>query len=139
MSKRRFVDTSILIGLYNEGLFEEKFLELNQRGQLLFSVVTINEFVRGARDKTSKEIVKSFLEIVGDNLITPTEEEWMECGTLSEHLLKGKRKSKQEVLLLQNDILIALGAKEAEAVLVTADKKDFILLKELVPVSVEFW
>ena len=139
MGEKHLVDTSILIPFYNRGFFEEKILEISGRGEVLFSAVSINEFVRGAHDRVSKRIVREFLDIASSGTVTPTAEQWIECGLLSEKILKGKRRSKEGVLLLQNDILIALGARDADAVLVTADVHDFSLIREFMNVSIDFW
>lgn len=139
MGQGALVDTSILIPLYNEGRYEEDFLELNRTTLVLFSTVSINEFLRGAHDKTSRQIVDSFLEIVRDQLITPTEEHWVECGYTAERLLKGKRRSKEAVVLLQNDILISLASRDSGAMLMTNDKKDFQLIEKYIKVSVDYW
>lgn len=139
MDKRVLVDTSVLISFYNKGLFDEQLRGLNQSCELFFSAVTINEFIRGAHNKDSKDIVQSFMEIVSDQIVTPTEAQWIECGSVSEQILKGKKRSKEGVLLLQNDILIGLNARDAKAQLVTSDHADFKILKDFIKMSVDFW
>ena len=101
--------------------------------------MTLNEFIRGAHDKISQEIAKSFFILVQGKIVTPSESQWMECAQISERLLKRKQRSKLEVLLLQNDILIALGARDAPGRLITADKKDFKIIAGLVDVEIEYW
>lgn len=139
MASRALVDTSILISLYNKGSFTDRFLDLNRRFDIIFSVVAINEFIRGSHDPVSKNIVKDFLDIVEGGLVVPTLDHWIECGRISEALLKGRRRSKESVLLLQNDILIGLCARERDATLMTCDRKDFEILKDLIRIPVEFW
>lgn len=139
MAEKALVDTNIWIDLFNRKRFQDRFLNLNRQSRVLVSVVTVNELLRGCHEATSLSIVEDFLKIVGDQLITPTEPEWLECARISERLLKGKKKTKQDVLLLQNDALIALAARNAGATLVTSDLKDFKLLKDFVRVSVDFW
>jgi len=139
MAERVLVDTSILIGLLNEKKWEDDFLALNQRARILLSVVTANKLLRGAHDPLSRKIVDGLLDIFGDRFVTPSESHWMECARISEKLLRESRRSKENVLLLQNDLLIALGARDAGATLVTNDKRDFGLLKPYVKVPIEFW
>lgn len=139
MDEKAVVDTNILIALYNESRFESDFRELNLRCRILFSVVTVNELIRGALDKTSQGIVESLLEIKRGEFLTPSERQWLECARISEKILQDKRRSKEGILLLQNDLLIALSARDSDALLVTCDKKDFTLLKNYVKVPVEFW
>lgn len=139
MSKFILVDTSILISFYNFGRFSNELLNLNQTSQVIFSVVTINEFIRGAHSRVAKNIVSEFLQIVETNLVTPTQNQWIECGVLSEKILNNKKRSKESIVLLQNDILIALNAHYLKATLITSDKKDFELIRNFVPLQVEFW
>lgn len=139
MSKSALIDTGILIGLYNRGRFKDDYLRLLESRRIFFSSVTINEFIRGAHDAASKNLVNDFLEIVGNDLVTPTAEQWLECGRISETILKRKKRPKEAVVLLQNDILIALSARDMKAVLVTADKKDFAFIETVLPVAVEYW
>lgn len=133
------LDTSVLIPLYNQGRFRDKVFELSSVRRLFFSVVAINEFVRGAHDPVSKNIVASFLDIAKQSLTTPTEEQWIECGHVSERILKRQTKSKERIMLLQNDILIALGARDMDATLITSDRKDFEVLQEFMRVDIDFW
>ncbi|MBI4411294.1 MAG: PIN domain-containing protein [Deltaproteobacteria bacterium] len=139
MAEGVLFDTSILIPLYNENRYRERVLDLGGRTRLFFSVVAINEFIRGAHDRRSQNLVRSFLDTVKENLISPTERQWIECGSVSERILKRERRSKEKVILLQNDILIAIGARDADAILVTADRNDFTILKEFIDVAVDFW
>ncbi len=139
MGDRVLVDTSVLIPLFNEGKFQDRILELNANFQLFVSIVTANELLRGAHDAVSKNIVEEFLEILQGRLVTPAEKHWIECATLSERLLKEKRRSKQNILLMQNDLLIAIGARETGARLVTSDRKDFALIQPYVRGPIEFW
>lgn len=107
-------------------------------GQVLFSVVTINELIRGAHDDTSRNTMNDFIKAGREALLTPSEGQWIECARISESILRGKKRTKEGVLLLQNDILIALTARGAEATLVTCDL-DFKILKDWIKVPVDFW
>ncbi|MBI2982158.1 MAG: PIN domain-containing protein [Deltaproteobacteria bacterium] len=139
MAKRVLIDTSILIPLYNERRFEGRYQELNLGSEILFSVVTTNELIRGAHDDLSCRLVREFLEVEQPCFVTPSEDQWLQCARISEVILQDKKRSKEGVLLLQNDILIALGARDIGATLVTCDKKDFNLLKPYIRVPIEFW
>jgi predicted nucleic acid-binding protein len=138
MSRKTLLDTSVLIAFYNKGLFEGRLLSLVQTSQIFISAVTANEFVRGAHDPVSFEIAQSFVELMRGQIVTPTEAHWLECAHVSERLLRAKKRSQQDVLLLQNDILIALGARDLGATLVTQDS-DFKILKDLIKMSLNSW
>lgn len=139
MTERTVIDTNILIAMYNEGKFREKFLQLNQISKVLVSVVTVNELLRGCHDKQSLGIVDEFLGIFESQFLVPSQESWIECARISERILRSRKRTKGSVLLLQNDILIALNARDAKAVLITADKKDFGLLRDFMEVQIVFW
>lgn len=139
MSKKYLVDTNILIAFYNSGKHADNLFALNKTSQLFFSAVSINEFVRGAHDAVSKSIIADFLNIAKNNLITPSLSNWLDCGRISETLLKKERRSKINIVLLQNDILIALTAKEYQQTLITADTKDFKLISQFVDFKAEYW
>lgn len=139
MADKLLVDTSVLIAVYNRQQFLDILLERNDSKSLLFSVVTVNELIRGAHHPLSKEIAEDFLRQVHGRLITPSEGQWLECARISESILGGGRRSKEGVLLLQNDILIALGARDAAATLATCDRKDFGLLKGYIRLPIEYW
>lgn len=137
--KNSLVDTSILIPFYNQGSYKELLFKLQSAHQLFFSAVTINEFGRGAHDPVSKNIVSDLLAIMGSHIVVPSLNHWIECGEISEKILKKEKKSKEKILLLQNDILIGLGARDIAAKLITADKKDFSLLEKHLKVPIDFW
>lgn len=137
--KKALVDTSVLIPFYNRGYFKDPLLKLQNEYSLFFSAVTINEFSRGAHDPVSKNIVRDLLGIMGSNIVIPSLNHWIECGEISEQILKKTRRTKEKIFILQNDILIGLGARDIKAKLITADKKDFSLLEEYLKVPIDFW
>lgn len=139
MSKKVLVDTSVLIPFYNSGKFADRLLPYSVHTLIHFCSVSINEFIRGAHNAASKEIVEELLQIAGKNLLNPTVKHWLECGKVSEKILKQKKRSKTNVMLLQNDILIALCTRDEGFTLITADKTDFKLIQNHLDVLVEYW
>lgn len=139
MGKKVLLDTSILIPFYNQGRFSDKLLAYTANALISFCSVSINEFIRGAHNSTSKEIISGLLEIAGNSTVNPSLKQWIECGKISEKILKQKRRNKNNVLLLQNDILIALCTRDENLILVTADQADFRLIQNYVDVSIEYW
>ncbi len=132
-------DTSVLISLINEKKFESQFLEWIEKSSVFVSIVTANELLRGCHDGVSRRIVREFLKVLDDRVVTPTRDHWMECAEISEQLLREQKRTKLNVLLMQNDLLIALAARQLGARLVTSDRKDFMILKGYVKVSIDFW
>lgn len=139
MADSYLIDTSILISLYNHGRHQEKIEIISQKYSVYFCSVTANELLRGAHDARSMMIVDDFLTIANTRLVTPSQEIWVECGRISEKLLKNKKRNRQDIVLLQNDILIGLCARSIGAVLVTEDKRDFEVLKHPIKLAVEYW
>ena len=139
MADRVLLDTSIIIPLLNEEQFREPILDLNRKSRILISIVTANELIRGAHDSNSRSILDRFFEILRGGFLVPTELQWLECASIAEQILRNRKRSRQGVLLLQNDLLIGLGARDANATLVTSDQKDFSLLQPYLKVPIEFW
>ncbi len=141
MISNALLDTSILIKAFNEDRSLEK-LEVffsNLETNLFLSAVVFNEFVRGCHDSRSMEIAHGLLIVFVGRLITPSENNWIECAQITERLLKQKKRNKQDILLLQNDILIALSARDHQAKLITSNKKDFQLLEKIILFTPEYW
>lgn len=130
----RFVlaDTNFLISLYNEGMFLEEYAEIVKGHIMRYSAVVLNEFLRGAHDKTSRKIAAELLILAGGRILTPSERHWAACGRISQLFLKGGKKTREEVNLLQNDILIALSVREIGGTLLTRDRGDFSAIQKYV-------
>lgn len=139
MNKRYSLDTNILIAFYNDSLYEEPLLELNQSSELWLSAVVLSEFLRGAHDDFSKAIFRDLLKLIRHRVFTPTQEQWIECAAIMEKLLKAKKRSKQNIFVLQNDILIALGTRDEKATLITRDQSDFNIIKAFIDLDIAFW
>lgn len=140
MENKISLDTSILIGLFNKREFFENILSiLNQNTEMFVSAVVLNELIRGCHDTYSMEVLQGMLQLFSSNIITPTQKHWIECARISEQLLKQKKRNKQDILLLQNDILIALCARDFKTTLITSDKKDFSFLSKHFHFDVEYW
>lgn len=132
------IDTNVWLGFYNRGEHQEKLSGLFLENDVFISVVTLNEIRRGAHDTFSKKMYDELHEMFSYYIITPSELDWIECGNISERILKNKRRQKNDILLLQNDILIALCAKKQKAKLITTDKH-FSLLKPYLHIPIEYW
>ncbi len=126
----RFVvpDTNFLFAIYNEGRFLADYSEIVRSHIVRYSAVVLQEFARGAHDKTSKKIARELLDLSVGKVVTPTERHWAVCGEVSQKLLKGRKKTREEVGLLQNDILIALSVREVGGSLLTQDS-DFSVIQ----------
>jgi len=139
MSSYFLIDTNIWISVFARGRHEGRLFELIKTPGLLVSAVTLSEFLRGAHDSKNKLAVKQFFQFVNPFLVTPTQSQWIETGWILEGILRGSRRTKEKILLLQNDILIALTARDQQARLITHDRKDFSLLERFIDLEVEYW
>ncbi|MBF0492995.1 MAG: type II toxin-antitoxin system VapC family toxin [Deltaproteobacteria bacterium] len=140
MSDKVLLDTSILIEVTKRGNFISSIETfLNPKIKIYTSAVSLNEYLRGCHDKESLDIAMGLISLFGGKTIVPTYSNWIECAHISELLLKIKKRNKQDILLLQNDILIALGSRDTQATLITADKTDFSLIQNYLKFDVEYW
>lgn len=138
----RFVlpDTNFLIAVYNEaGDWFERYSTIVQRHIIRYSSVVLNEFLRGAHDTRSQKIVRELTQLAAGKIVVPSERHWLQCGKISQKILKGKKMSREEVGLLQNDILIALSVREIGGTLLTRDRSDFELIGRYISFDLEFF
>jgi predicted nucleic acid-binding protein len=115
------LDTSIYIDNLRTGRFKQEILELPF--VVRCSAVVLSELSRGARSRS----MKNFVEELGKNfrLITPTEAEWGESGRIVSRIAAAKHYDAQKTREIHFDVLIAMGARQIGAVLITRNADDF--------------
>lgn len=69
-------------------------------------------------------------------LILPSRENFIEAGKLLNSVLVTKKFEPGKILSLANDALIAMSARSAGAFVVTNNRKDFELIREIRPFDV---
>jgi len=62
-------------------------------------------------------------------MVTPTFDDWTEAAALVTVIAARDRGWRSKLPRLLNDILIALGARRIGAILVTRNRKDFVLIR----------
>jgi predicted nucleic acid-binding protein len=128
-------DTSVYIGHWERGLYEESLAALRQAFVIRHSAVVLSELRRGARTREAQRLVEMLYRLAAVQW-EPTVTDWWSAGELirrigdAQHWGKGRRRD------FQNDALIALTARRHGATVVTANAKDFALLARELDVAV---
>jgi len=84
---------------------------------------------------------RSFLKHLEKNhpLLTPTERNWIESGSILERIRADECYSPEKLRDLHFDVLIALTARNHGARLITSNRVDFELIKRYRSFSLEVW
>ena len=128
-------DTSIFIDHLRSNKFANHFQELH--GLVRNSAVVLSELTRGA----TKESEKGFVLALAKNhpILTPTEKNWIEAGTILSNIYKGKGFSPEKLRDLHFDVLIALTARNYGATVITSNRTDFDLIRKYKNFQLEIW
>lgn len=123
MTGARFaiLDSSIYIDNLRTGRFKEEILELPF--VVRCSAVVLAELSRGARSRSMKKFVDELEK--KSRVITPTEAEWAESGRIVGRIAAAKHYDAQKTRDIHFDVLIAMGARQIGAVLITRNADDF--------------
>lgn len=135
MSRVAIYDTSIVIDLIRTGGFFEQIQESEYI--LRSSSVVLAELWRGASAREDKEIVRWMEE--NFRILTPTESHWLESGQILARMQKDHGFEAKKLRELHFDMLIALTARVAGALLVTSNRADFELIREYRDFGLEVW
>jgi len=139
---RRWVifDTSIYIGAIRAGLsspLSERLQDDLPRSYL--SAVVSAELRAGARDEVGRRVVHGFTMWAhrAGRLVTPTVASWERAGDVLARVRARESGLGSRLGLLWNDLLIALSSRQIGARVVTADARDFELLRRYVQMDME--
>jgi len=126
-----FFDTNILIDLL-KGIFPKRlYNQYREKYIVRMCPVVYQELIRGIRsDKLRKKV-----EVVAAGIIflsPPTNRMWIQSGELAGKVVGGYDERSMEKI--QNDLLIALTARQNGAVLITRDRH-FKMIQRYVPFS----
>jgi len=122
-------DTSFLIEHSRKGTVYDTFLNLNRYYHITFSSVVLMELLSGAYTSNEQKLVEQIKN--NFTVITVTERQWYVAGNVMMRLRKDKKIDPLRIKGLLADILIAASARDAGAVLITRNEKDFKLIKEV--------
>ena len=129
------LDTSVYIGHWERGLYEEALATVRNAFIVRHSAVVLSELRRGARTREAQRLVEALYGLARTQW-EPTAAEWWEAGRLIRKIGDAQRWERTKRRDFQNDVLIALTARRHGATIVTADRTDFELLAKELRVSV---
>ena len=129
------LDTTIYVGHWEWGLYEETLAALRKACMIRRSAVVLSELRRGARTPKAQRLMEG-LSRVATVRWEPTVEDWWEAGRLIRKVGDAQEWNANERRDFQNDTLIALTARRHGAIVVTANRATFELLSKEVGVSV---
>jgi predicted nucleic acid-binding protein len=121
------LDTSIYIGHWERGLYEEALAGVRRAFVVRHSSVVLSELRRGARTRQARRLVDS-LHRLAHVQWAPTTADWWEAGRLIRDIGDDQGWDLSKRRNFQNDALIGLTAYHYGATVVTANHWDFELL-----------
>jgi predicted nucleic acid-binding protein len=121
------IDTSVYIGHWERGLYQEVLGDLRKAFVVRHSAVVLSELRRGARTREAERAVNG-LHKLARHVWEPTAPDWWEAGRLIRTVGDAHRWDTSKRRDFQNDALIALTARRHGATVVTANRADFEIL-----------
>lgn len=132
---KALLDTNVLIDFFRNPNHKEEFEARTLRPQFLMSSVVAMELFAGCRTRRQHTELASFLKAFekAGRVVTPDHGGLLECGRVLAQL------GAQGVSLPQrrhmvSDVMIAVSASRAGAIVVTANARDFALIGRHTPV-----
>ena len=121
------IDTSVYIGHWERGLYDEALESVRRAFIIRHSAVVLSELRRGARTRAAERTVARLHALARDPW-TPLRIDWWEAGRLIRTIGGAHDWDRSKRRDFQNDALIALTARRHGATVVTANREDFALL-----------
>ena len=129
------IDTSVYIGHWERGLYEDTLAEVRKAFVIRHSAVVLSELRRGARTREAERAVGR-LHDLARGAWEPTPKDWWEAGRIIRSVGDAHDWDRSKRRDFQNDALIALTARGHGATVVTANRGDFEILGERLGVPV---
>ena len=129
MKPKAVPDTSFLIEHFRKGAVQEVFLNLTRYYHIAFSSVVLMELLAGAFDPKEQKLIDQITR--NFTVISITERQWFLSGEIMMKLRRDKKIDRERIKGLLADILIAVSVRDAGAVLITKNEKDFKLIREV--------
>ena len=131
------LDTNVYIGHWDQGLYAEPLAEVRRGFVVRQSAVVLSELRRGARTPAARRLVERLHRSAVASW-EPLADDWWRAGDLIRTIGDAKGWDPRKRREFQNDALIALTARRHGALLVTANRRDFELLRRRLGVSLLF-
>jgi len=129
------LDASIYIGHWERGLYDELLDRVRHAFVIRHSAVVLSELRRGARTRRARELVESLYRLAAVQW-EPTASDWWEAGRLVRTIGDSHGWDRSKRRDFQNDTLIALTARRHGAIVITANRRDFELLRAATGIAV---
>ena len=129
MKQKAVPDTSFLTEHFRKGTVQDSFIDLTRHYHIAFSSVVLMELLSGAYEPKERRLIDQIRRTF--TVLTVSERQWYICGDIMMKLRKDKKVYPVRVRSLLADILIAVSACDVGAVLITKNKKDFKLIKDV--------
>ena len=128
-------DTSIFIDHLRTNRYADHFQNIS--GLIRNSSVVLSELARGATNESELDFVTTLTK--NHPILTPTERNWLETGSLLHRMNIDKGFSPEKLRDLHFDVLIALNARNYDATVITSNKADFELIEPYKDFHLEIW
>lgn len=109
----------------------------NLSGLIRNSSVVLSELARGATNESELDFVSTLAK--NHPILTPTETNWLESGSLLHRINEDKGFSPEKLRDLHFDVLIALTARHYGATVITSNRVDFELIAHYKRFYLEIW
>jgi predicted nucleic acid-binding protein len=129
LKPRAVPDTSFLIAHFRKGTVQDAFLDLTRLYHVAFSSVVLMELLAGAFDPKEQKLIDQIAR--NFTVISVSERQWFVCGEIMRKLRRDRNIDRERIRRLMTDILIAVSVRDAGAVLITKNEKDFKLIREV--------
>jgi predicted nucleic acid-binding protein len=129
------IDTSVYVENVRAGRFEAELLSLPFLVRV--SAVVGAELARGARSRQARRFVEQLTRRF--SLVVPTEGDWIRSGTVVRALADRHGFAVTKLRELHFDVLIALGARQIGAHLITCNAHDFRAIREVLAFKLLCW
>jgi predicted nucleic acid-binding protein len=131
------LDTSVYIGHWERGLYEDTLTEVRKAFVIRHSAVVLSELRRGSRTREAERTVSRLHEL-SPGPWEPTPKDWWEAGQINCSVGDAHDWDRSKRREFQNDALIALTARGHGATIVTANRGDFEILGKRLGVPMLF-
>jgi len=129
------IDTSVYIGHWERGLYEETLAAIREAFVIRHSAVVLSELRRGARTPEAERTV-NLLHDLARGAWEPTPKDWWEAGQIIRKVGDAQDWDRSKRRDFQNDALLTLTARAHGAAVIAANRADFEILGKRLAVPV---
>jgi predicted nucleic acid-binding protein len=131
------LDANVYIDFWQKNLAAATLAAIHAAYVVRHSAVVLSELRRGARSQQARRVVESLFRHASD-FWEPSAKNWWEAGKLVRDVGDEQTWDTNKRRAFQNDVLLALTARDKGALLVTSNRADFQTLERRVGVHVRY-